>query len=286
MGGENRITERSNGGDNMDKLRMTRAVWAVVLAVALAGCKGGKDNPVPPQPPVADGQQTPIQPNNPTTLTDRPSAPRIDSFTAEPARIDRGQSITLRWATTSADTATIDQGIGTVAPSGSRQLFPTATTTYVLIARNGVGSDTRTVTVEVGAAPAASKQPPTTTPEVGIAPLISQLQDIYFDYDMSELRDDSRRALNTDADLLKRIFAADARISFVIEGHADERGSAEYNLGLADRRAIITRDALTQLGVPGARLRTVSFGEEAPVCRESNEDCWQRNRRAHLGEVK
>ena len=108
---------------------------------------------------------------------------------------------------------------------------------------------------------------------------------VYFDYDMSEFREDARRAVNTDADLLKRIFAADQRVNFVIEGHADERGSAEYNLGLADRRAIVTRDALVQLGVPANRLRTVSFGEEAPVCQESNEACWQRNRHAHLSQA-
>jgi peptidoglycan-associated lipoprotein len=112
--------------------------------------------------------------------------------------------------------------------------------------------------------------------------MIGQLQDIYFDYDMSDFRDDTLRAINTNADLLKRIFAADQRVNFVIEGHADERGSAEYNLGLADRRAIVTRDALVQLGVAANRLRTISFGEEAPVCQVANEACWQRNRRAHL----
>jgi peptidoglycan-associated lipoprotein len=166
---------------------------------------------------------------------------------------------------------------------GSRQLFPAATTTYVMIARTGAASDTRSVTVEVTAAG------PTTAPakpvDSGVAPRIGQLQDIYFDYDMSEFRDDARRAINTDADLLKRIFAGDPRVNFVIEGHADERGSAEYNLGLADRRAIVTRDMLVQLGVNAARLRTISYGEEAPVCQEMNEDCWQKNRRAHLTAV-
>ena len=86
-------------------------------------------------------------------------------------------------------------------------------------------------------------------------------------------------------DLLKRIFALDPRVNFVVEGHADERGSAEYNLGLGDRRALVARDALVGLGVPANRLRTISFGEEAPVCRESNEECWQRNLRAHLSQA-
>jgi peptidoglycan-associated lipoprotein len=68
----------------------------------------------------------------------------------------------------------------------------------------------------------------------------------------------------------------------VIEGHADERGSAEYNLGLADRRATASKEFLVQLGVQADRLNTVSFGKERPQCTESNESCWQMNRRAHF----
>jgi peptidoglycan-associated lipoprotein len=67
-----------------------------------------------------------------------------------------------------------------------------------------------------------------------------------------------------------------------VEGHADERGSAEYNLGLADRRASAARDFLTQLGVSAERLKSVSYGKEKPQCTEASEDCWQRNRRAHF----
>jgi peptidoglycan-associated lipoprotein len=243
-----------------------------------AACKK-KVPPVAAAPPV----QTPAEPPKPIERPALVAVPRIDSFTAEPARVERGQSITLRWATTNADNVTLDQGIGAVPPNGSRQLFPTATTTYTLLARGGPGSDTRSVTVEVVAPPpVAAPKPPTTSIEEQIRTLTGQLADAYFDYDMSELREDARRAINTDADILKRIFALDPRVNFVIEGHADERGSGEYNLGLADRRAIVARDALVQLGVPANRLRTISYGEEAPVCQESNESCWQRNRRAHL----
>ncbi len=168
-------------------------------------------------------------------------------------------------------------------------MFPTATTTYVLIARGGTGSDTRTVTVEVVAPPPITNvAPPSTNGEdipTQIKRLGDQLVDVLFDYNQTEFREDARRALNTDADILKRIFALDQRVNYIVEGHADERGSAEYNLGLADRRAIVTRDALVQLGVPANRLRTISFGEESPACRESTEGCWQRNRRAHLNQA-
>jgi peptidoglycan-associated lipoprotein len=273
----------------MDKMKSSIVVLAMALAFS-AGCKKKDRTVPPPPPPVKDDRGVGVTSTTPPALETRATAPRIDSFAAEPARVERGQSITLRWATTGADTVTLDQGIGGVATTGTRQLFPTGTTTYVLIARNSLGSDTRTVTVEVSAAPISTQPQPGSNGNANgagtVGTLIGQLQDIYFDYDMSEFRDDARRALNTDADLLKRIFAADARITFVIEGHADERGSAEYNLGLADRRAIVTRDALVQLGVPAARLRTVSFGEEAPVCRDETEACWQRNRRAHVSEVK
>jgi len=259
---------------------MKTTTWFLVVLAAftIAGCKKKATVAAPPPPPVAPkgGPSTP----GPTLAT---PAPRVDSFTAEPARVERGQSITLRWATTNADTVTIDQNVGTVPANGTRQLFPNATTTYVLIARNSTGTDTRTVTVDLVNAPPPPPPPAKGNDGSGDIPrLISQLQDVYFDYDMSELRDDARRAANTDADLLKQIFAKDSTISFVIEGHADERGSAEYNLGLADRRAIVVRDTLVMLGVPAARLRTVSFGEEMPVCREANESCWQKNRRGHL----
>jgi peptidoglycan-associated lipoprotein len=107
-------------------------------------------------------------------------------------------------------------------------------------------------------------------------------QDAYFDYDKSDIRDDARQALTRDADLLKRIFAADPSFSVVIEGHCDERGSAEYNLGLGDRRATSAKDFLVGLGVPEARIRVISYGKERPVCTEASEDCYQRNRHAHL----
>jgi peptidoglycan-associated lipoprotein len=251
----------------------------VLAAFTIAGCK--KKAVVAPPPPTA--AKAPENPAGPKPILTQ-GAPRVDSFTAEPARVERGQSITLRWATTNADTVTIDQNVGTVAANGTRQLFPSGTTTYVLIARNATGTDTRTVTVDVTtpSAPPVKPNGPSESDEAKITRLISGLQDVYFDYDMSELRDDARRAANTDADILKQIFAISQTANFVIEGHADERGSAEYNLGLADRRAIVVRDTLVMLGVPAARLRTVSFGEEMPVCREANESCWQKNRRGHL----
>ena len=97
-----------------------------------------------------------------------------------------------------------------------------------------------------------------------------------------EIRTDGRDALTHDAALLKQIFQQDANFSVVVEGHCDERGSAEYNLALGDRRATAAKDFLVQLGVPADRLKTISYGKERPQCTEASEDCWQKNRRAHL----
>ncbi|HEV8610523.1 MAG TPA: peptidoglycan-associated lipoprotein Pal [Thermoanaerobaculia bacterium] len=104
------------------------------------------------------------------------------------------------------------------------------------------------------------------------------LQDAFFDYDQSDLRDDARTALSANAEWLKRY----PSIQILIEGHADERGTSAYNLALGDRRANAARDYLDSLGVAASRVRTVSYGKERPFCTESTEDCWQQNRRGHF----
>ena len=104
------------------------------------------------------------------------------------------------------------------------------------------------------------------------------LQDAFFDYDQSDLRDDARTALSANAEWLKRY----PSIQVLIEGHCDERGTSAYNLALGDRRANAARDYLDSLGVAASRVRTVSYGKERPFCTESTEDCWQQNRRGHF----
>jgi peptidoglycan-associated lipoprotein len=104
------------------------------------------------------------------------------------------------------------------------------------------------------------------------------LGDVYFELDSSSIRDDARAALATNANWLKRWTGM--RIN--IEGHCDERGSAEYNLALGERRASAVKAYLVELGVPGDRVVIVSKGKEAPFCTESNESCWQQNRRGHF----
>ncbi len=88
--------------------------------------------------------------------------------------------------------------------------------------------------------------------------------------------------LQADATALKTIFAQDATFTVQIEGHCDERGSAEYNLALGDRRATATKNALVALGIPADKLKTISYGKERPLCTDATEECYARNRRAHF----
>lgn len=106
------------------------------------------------------------------------------------------------------------------------------------------------------------------------------LGDVYFEFDKSTLTDETRSQLGKNADFLKTRDGENLVIT--IEGHCDERGTNDYNLALGDRRSNAARDYLLSLGIAGDRLKTISYGEERPQCDESNEDCWQLNRRAYF----
>ena len=251
------------------------AILLVLALVVFAAACGKKTVPTRPSapPPVSNGDRT----STPST-----GKPEINSFTAEPSTIERGQSSTLSWSISNATDMSIDHGVGAVQSRAQRQVFPSATTTYTLTAIGPGGSDTRTVTVEVSTAPAAP--PASTGPPRLSGPdiLQQQSQDAYFDYDRNDIRPDARDALTHDAGLIKQILAHEPNFTVVIEGHCDERGSAEYNLALGDRRATSAKEFLVQLGVPADRMKTISYGKEKPQCTDANEACWQRNRRAHL----
>jgi len=133
--------------------------------------------------------------------------------------------------------------------------------------------------------------PPPLTPEVApqvedpLAGLSSAelesrglLADIHFDYDSADLRDADKSALSQNADFLK----SHDYIKVTVQGHCDDRGTVEYNLALGERRARNAYDYLVSLGVAADRLKTVSYGKEIPLCQESSESCWARNRRAHF----
>jgi peptidoglycan-associated lipoprotein len=144
-------------------------------------------------------------------------------------------------------------------------------------------------------APEAPPPPPPPPPKPQVAPVVDEyarlkamsaedieksglLKEVYFDYDKADIREPDRATLAQNADALKRFDF----LRITVEGHCDERGTVEYNLALGERRAKAAYDYLVSLGVSADRLKTVSYGKEVPVCTQSSEDCWQRNRRAHF----
>ena len=261
----------------------TNKASALALALCLsffaAGCK--KKVQPPPPPPAPKAEPAPVK-----AVVSRPI---VKFFTAEPTTIERGQASSLKWEVTGAETVSINQGLGVVGNSasggvisGNRSVFPSSTTTYTLTATNSGGAVTEAVTVNVTTPP---PPPPVTPapPKASFGEVIArEIQDAFFDFDKSDIREDARNVLTQNSDKLKTIFRDYPTGTVTIEGHADERGSAEYNLGLGDRRAIAARDFLVQLGVPTDRLRTLSYGKERPQCTDNSETCWQKNRRAHF----
>jgi peptidoglycan-associated lipoprotein len=179
----------------------------------------------------------------------------------------------------------IDNGIGVVQATGERTVFPANTTVYTLRAQGPAGTNavTATASVAVTAPPPPPPPPPPAKPKRSITDrLTSEVQDVYFDYDKYDIREDARGTLSRNADALKSILSEFPNAVITIEGHCDERGSAEYNLGLGDRRATSVREFLVSSGVAESRLKTISYGKERPPCTDSTEDCWQRNRRGHF----
>ena len=104
------------------------------------------------------------------------------------------------------------------------------------------------------------------------------LGDVYFAFDLATLDETARERLSRNAEFLRQR----PEFEVTLEGHCDERGTNEYNLALGERRAQSAREYLRSLGIASERLRTLSYGEERPACSQSDESCWQRNRRVHF----
>jgi len=186
--------------------------------------------------------------------------------------VSAGDQVQLSWRTTDATTVSID-GIGDVPTSGVKTVTPTQSTTYHLVARGDGGSADASASVTVNAPPAV--QVPTNTMSAE-EEFKANVQDIFFDYDADAIRADAQATLSKDASYL----ASHPNVRVVIGGYCDERGSDEYNLALGQRRAESTKAALVQAGVAADRMRVISYGKEKPFCTQSDESCWQQNRRA------
>jgi peptidoglycan-associated lipoprotein len=203
-----------------------------------------------------------------------PAARPTVTLTANPTSINKGDTVTLSWSSTNATQLTISPEVGAVAPEGSTKVTPSDSTTYSVTASGPGGSADASVRITVEG-PAA---PPTTPTSSLDEMFLKEVQDAYFDLDKADIRSDARAALGKTADFLRNY----PQLKVVIEGHCDERGSTEYNLALGDRRAAAVKQYLVSLGIGADRMTTLSYGKEKPFCMESNEDCWQKNRRGHF----
>jgi peptidoglycan-associated lipoprotein len=115
-----------------------------------------------------------------------------------------------------------------------------------------------------------------------ISDLLAKIEDAYFNYNEATLRPDATKTLNSDSAELRDILKDYPSYKLTIEGHCDERGSAEYNMALGDKRADSAKEYLVQVGIPATQLNVISFGKEKQVCSEHDEACWQKNRRIHI----
>jgi len=246
----------------MRQQKRSIALLVGTLGVLLLAASCHKKAVAPPPPP-------------PPAATAAPEKPTVN-LTAVPSTIESGQSVTLSWTSENATSLDLQPGVGAVQSSGSTSVSPTESTTYTLTAQGPGGEATSTARVTVSAAP---PPPPPAPAAVSGQTLFEQnIKDAFFDYNKSDIRADAQQALTADADFLK----SHPSINFTVEGHCDDRGSEEYNLGLGDRRANAAKSFMVNLGISASRITTISYGKDRPFCTESNEDCWQKNRRAHL----
>lgn len=204
-----------------------------------------------------------------------PPAPTV-SLDASPNSIVRGESSELTWHTENATDITIE-GLGAVPASGQRSVSPSSSTTYRLEAKGpgGVGDASTRITVSVHA-PVAARSSEAQVSEEEL--FLRNIHDIFFDYNKHDIRSDQMQPLQIDAGFLQQ----HPHTRVLIEGHCDERGTEEYNLGLGDQRAAAVKDNLIRLGVPASRIDVVSYGKERPFCTVENENCWKQNRRGHF----
>lgn len=234
---------------------LTRWLMILIFAVVLvlAGCNKKKVVSAPPPPPP-------------------PPASPTATLNASPDAIKAGESSTLTWQTQNATDITLDGQA--VDANGSKTVTPGESITFRLIAKGPGGTEEAAVRITVTQLP-----PPPPAAGPGDEELFAQnIKHIYFDYDKYDIRPDQQPTLEANAQWL----AKHPNVSFTIQGHCDERGSAEYNVALGDNRANAVKTALIQAGVSTDRIRTISYGKEKPFCTDANEACWQQNRRGYF----
>jgi peptidoglycan-associated lipoprotein len=211
----------------------------------------------------------------------QPPSPPQAALTVVPATIQRGQTATLSWSSRLADQLNISPAVGVVGTrTGSVNISPTQSTTYTLNVSGRGGSAQASATLTVVQPPPPPPAPPPAAAGPSLQELFNQnVQDIFFEFDRTELTSEAQAILNRVANFLRSY--PQARI--LIEGHCDEIGTVDYNMALGARRAEVTRDYLVAQGASAGQLETMSIGKGRPFCTESRQEpCRRLNRRAHF----
>ena len=225
-------------------------LFVAVLSLAACSKKVAKVTPPAAPPPVA------------------PTA----TLAANPSIIQQGQTTVLTWQTSDATEIAI-AGLGTLPPSGSRQVTPDASTTYTLVATGPGGTKGASARVTVNPSIANATSSPSDEDLFR-----RNIKDVFFDYDKANIRPDEVPTTQNNATFLLQ----HPKVKVLIEGHCDDRGSEEYNLALGSGRAESVRQSLLQQGVSADHIKIISYGKEKPFCNQNNEECWQQNRVDHF----
>ncbi len=227
------------------------------------GLCGKKATPPPPPPPAPKAEPAPPPPPPPPPA--RPTA----SLSASPPSVDEGKCSTLTWSSENATEGSIDQGIGGVSPSGSREVCPPRTTQYTLTATGPGGTRTATATVTV------NPPPPPPAPKV-VDRLVLHIN---FDTNKSVIRPADVPELEKAVAFVKKY--PDSKIS--VEGYTDSRGGDKYNLGLSERRAHAVKKYLEDKGgVKAERITAVGKGKANPIGDNNTEKGRFENRRVEV----
>ena len=182
-----------------------------------------------------------------------PPPPKVSiaQFTAEPSTIQRGQSATLSWEAGNATDISINQGVGTVQARGNRQVFPNDTTTWTLTAKGPGGTDSRSATVNVTVPPPPPPPPPPKAVTRTLSErLATEVEDAFFDYDKSDIRDDARAALRKNATGLRPSSGTTRTAPSPSRAIATSAARRSTTSGLGDRRAAAPRTSWCNWGFP------------------------------------
>lgn len=232
---------------------IAKANEATARANALCPRKVEAPKPAPPPPPA-------------------PALAPSVSISASPRSVDMGQCTTLSWSSNNADSATIDPGVGSVDPGGSREVCPATTTQYTIAVKGEGGSRTASTTVTVNPPP-----PPKPAPKV-IDRLVLHVN---FDFNKSDVRKADVVELQKAIDFVKKY----PGYKIAIEGHTDSIGSDKYNQALSERRAAAVKDYLLKKGMIDTHkdmIMTKGYGESKPIADNKTEKGRFENRRVEI----